>query len=431
MADRYLLESGSPDGYLLEDSSGVLSLEPPVPVVTFFETPNWSALTGTRAITVTGAVAGDKLIACMGGDRFSTAITATGASTTAGPGTTGSWSHVEQQLGTTNTGFAAIEQADVTGDGTLTVTLSRTQAGNVSSWGGFVILVHNNGGTGVHTQIGPASTADVVSLTVAEGSVVVLVATDWDDLSPTAFTPAGATEIQRAAGADVANYGAYWTGQAAGTRNYGVATNSSNTMTMMAVEVLAPSTNTDANITPGSVNAVASVPTATVQADSTVTPGTVNAVASVPTATVRLGVAIAPPAVTATASVPTATVSTGSTVTRPSVAAVAAVPAPSVQAGATVAPATVTATASIPALTVQAGGSLVQPASVIAVAAVPAPSVQAGSKVTPSTVTATASVPTATIAAGSKVTPASVNAVAAIPAPTVSAGANEIGRAHV
>lgn len=27
MADRYLLESGSPDGYLLEDGSGVLLLE--------------------------------------------------------------------------------------------------------------------------------------------------------------------------------------------------------------------------------------------------------------------------------------------------------------------------------------------------------------------------------------------------------------------
>lgn len=27
MADRYLLESGAPDGYLLEDGSGVLLLE--------------------------------------------------------------------------------------------------------------------------------------------------------------------------------------------------------------------------------------------------------------------------------------------------------------------------------------------------------------------------------------------------------------------
>ncbi len=27
MADRYLLESGSPDGYLLEDGTGVLILE--------------------------------------------------------------------------------------------------------------------------------------------------------------------------------------------------------------------------------------------------------------------------------------------------------------------------------------------------------------------------------------------------------------------
>lgn len=37
MADRYLLESGAPDGYLLEDGTGVLLLEaapPPDPVPT-------------------------------------------------------------------------------------------------------------------------------------------------------------------------------------------------------------------------------------------------------------------------------------------------------------------------------------------------------------------------------------------------------------
>ena len=35
MADRYLLESGAPDGYLLEDSSGVLLLEDMAPFTTF------------------------------------------------------------------------------------------------------------------------------------------------------------------------------------------------------------------------------------------------------------------------------------------------------------------------------------------------------------------------------------------------------------
>ena len=33
MADRYLLESGAPDGYLLEDGSGVLILEGDVDVI--------------------------------------------------------------------------------------------------------------------------------------------------------------------------------------------------------------------------------------------------------------------------------------------------------------------------------------------------------------------------------------------------------------
>ncbi len=36
MADRYLLESGSPDGYLLEDGTGVLVLEDAVVTDVFF-----------------------------------------------------------------------------------------------------------------------------------------------------------------------------------------------------------------------------------------------------------------------------------------------------------------------------------------------------------------------------------------------------------
>lgn len=39
MADRILLESGAPDGYLLEDSSGVLLLEGPVAQAGFLSRP--------------------------------------------------------------------------------------------------------------------------------------------------------------------------------------------------------------------------------------------------------------------------------------------------------------------------------------------------------------------------------------------------------
>ena len=38
MADRYLLESGAPDGYLLEDGSGVLLLDAPASVTFFGDT---------------------------------------------------------------------------------------------------------------------------------------------------------------------------------------------------------------------------------------------------------------------------------------------------------------------------------------------------------------------------------------------------------
>jgi len=52
MADRYLLESGSPDGYLLEDGSGVLILEAAGPD-TFIEGLHRIS-TGIKAQTAAG-----------------------------------------------------------------------------------------------------------------------------------------------------------------------------------------------------------------------------------------------------------------------------------------------------------------------------------------------------------------------------------------
>jgi len=50
MADRYLLESGAPDGYLLEDGTGVLLLEEPSADV-FFENLIDAITQGMKAAT--------------------------------------------------------------------------------------------------------------------------------------------------------------------------------------------------------------------------------------------------------------------------------------------------------------------------------------------------------------------------------------------
>lgn len=182
------------------------------------------------------------------------------------------------------------------------------------------------------------------------------------------------------------------------------------------------STSTDATVTPGTVAAVAAVPSATVQAGAVATPGAVSAVAAVPAPTVRLGAAIAPATVAATASVPAPTIQASQTVAPATVAATTAVPGPTLQAGSIVAPAAVPAVASVAAPVIQAGGTLVQPGSVAAAATVSAPTLQAGAAAAPASVAAVAAVPAPTIHAGSVVAPGTVTAVTTIPTPAVSAG---------
>jgi len=55
MADRYLLESGAPDGYQLEDGSGVLLLEPPVVAFDAVSSGNGTGATVTVSHTCTGS----------------------------------------------------------------------------------------------------------------------------------------------------------------------------------------------------------------------------------------------------------------------------------------------------------------------------------------------------------------------------------------
>ncbi|MEU4558528.1 N,N-dimethylformamidase beta subunit family domain-containing protein [Actinoplanes sp. NPDC023936] len=161
------------------------------------------------------------------------------------------------------------------------------------------------------------------------------------------------------------------------------------------------------DVTPGTVQATASIPTPTVTAaqSATATPGTVAAVAAVPAPTVQAGAS-------ATRSPAT-------------VGAVAAIPAPAVTAGATVTPATVAASASIPTPAVQAAGNAtVQPATVTATAAIPVPAVSTATVVTLTTVHGVVAIATPAVSGQADATaaPGTVHAVATIPGVTVRTG---------
>lgn len=89
MADRYLLESGAPDGYLLEDGSGVLSLESTVTIhqgaVSFVGAGTFAAapaLQAAAAWSVTGAAT----FAAAGVRKTAGAWAVTGAATFAAAG---------------------------------------------------------------------------------------------------------------------------------------------------------------------------------------------------------------------------------------------------------------------------------------------------------------------------------------------------------
>jgi hypothetical protein len=209
------------------------------PQVTVFETANWTSTAATQTITVTGAAVGDKILVVFGGDGFNNAPTAASVSTTAGPGTTGSWTEPIERLNSANQGWQSSSAADVTGAGNITVTLSRTQStGQV--WGGYAVLIKNSGGIG-NTAFLANGTADSTNLTVSAGSHVFMLGVEWDHVAVVQCVPAGAIDIERnAALTAVTWYANYWVSQAAGTRAYGMNTNASSAnYSMIAIEVLA------------------------------------------------------------------------------------------------------------------------------------------------------------------------------------------------
>jgi hypothetical protein len=207
--------------------------------VTPFETTNWSTTTTPLTISVTGALTGDQIVVFYGGDNGtgSGACTAATASTTGG--STGAWTEPEEGLATDNQAWVSSSTAAVTADGTVTVSLSRTQSTG-KLWGGMALLVRGHNGIGNHARSAP-SAAETVSLTVSQDSAVGVIAIDWDALATVAFSPAGATDVERAieGATEITVYAGYWLNQAAGTRGYGIGTSSTTNLHIIAIEVLA------------------------------------------------------------------------------------------------------------------------------------------------------------------------------------------------
>lgn len=207
------------------------------PKILPFETANWTATTTPRTITAVGALSADLIVAMYGGDNFGSQVTAATASTTGG--TTGAWTEIGENFGpSSNSPWKSNAWAAVTADGDVTASLARTQ-GSPQVWGGWAALLKNHGGIGNTAQLTNGAT-ETVSLTTSANSIVVALGIDWDDLANVAMLPPGAHDVERSSGTAVAWYAAFWVGQEAGTRNYGLATSSTANFVITLIEILAP-----------------------------------------------------------------------------------------------------------------------------------------------------------------------------------------------
>jgi hypothetical protein len=205
--------------------------------VTAFETTNWTTTTTPLTISVTGALTGDLIVVMYGGNNGNTSAVTAATVTTTG-GSTGAWTEPQEGLAAVFQGWVSSSTASVTGNGTVTVSLARTQSTG-REWGGMALLITGHNGVGNSARSAPSAT-ETVSLTVSQDSAVGVVAIDWDALAVVAFSPAGATDVERAIeAASITVYAGYWTGQTAGTRGYGIGTSSTTNLHIIAVEILA------------------------------------------------------------------------------------------------------------------------------------------------------------------------------------------------
>ncbi|HZC32640.1 MAG TPA: hypothetical protein VE640_05060, partial [Candidatus Bathyarchaeia archaeon] len=166
MAYRYLLESGQPDGYLLEDSSGVLSLDGDAPLsprlITTVETAwNTSADKTTASFAV---LKGDILVAWMSDEGYDTGSGNTSqALGIANTGSLSAWN--QEQLVQVNLYCQmAMWTATATADGNVTVTFSHAGA-SIQHTGGRVWVFRDSDGVGASAKTNVASGAPSLAIT--------------------------------------------------------------------------------------------------------------------------------------------------------------------------------------------------------------------------------------------------------------------------
>ena len=203
--------------------------------ITWFETTDWTTATTPRTISVTGGVTGDLILVLYGGDQGASGVNVTAASVSTTGGSTSAWSEPQEDIVTAGS-WVSSSWATLTADGTVTVSLARTQSTG-QEWGGFALLAKGHNGIGASAKSN--GSGESVNLPISAGSAVAGIILDWDNLTVVAFIPSGATEIERAATANMTNYAGFWTNQAAGTTAYGIGASASAHLGIIAVEILA------------------------------------------------------------------------------------------------------------------------------------------------------------------------------------------------
>jgi hypothetical protein len=238
------------------------TFDPTVLQVAGFESA-WNTTTTPKSVVVTGCEAGDKLYVIGGGDA-SSAGNVTAATTSTTVGSTTAWQEIIENFnGGANEDWCTSAWAEVTANGDVTVQMARTGTG--MEWGFHGLRVRNPNQLGV-SGFSDHSATEVVSLALTGGGSAVLYGSfDWDAMAVgTGWDPAaGVTLVERAAGSNYTVHAAYWTEQAAGTRNYGSTGAAGSGIKAIALEIKKASAGQTATVALAQTSTLAVTPLVT------------------------------------------------------------------------------------------------------------------------------------------------------------------------
>lgn len=194
-------------------------------VLTLVEVASWNTSTTPKTMVVAGCVTGDYLFVLAGGDDNVGGGDTTAAAVTTTVGTTAAWIEDQKNLvSAAATNWVLLAHTNVTANGSVTVSVDRTQSATVGNWGAYVLKASGSTGIGNTAILTPATTAQVINFTVSTpGSAVALMLLDWNNGSVgTGWTPTtNVTAVEQAAETFYAANAAYWESQAVGNRDYG------------------------------------------------------------------------------------------------------------------------------------------------------------------------------------------------------------------